>query len=514
MGFFGKSNKLLEEKNQALEENYAVISFNIDGTILDANSNFLNALGYTLSEIIGAHHRMFCETNYANSQDYRTFWSELSNGKSQISDFLRIKKDGEPIYIRASYSPIKDSNGTVYKVMKFAQDITDEKLLNMYYKGQLSAINKSQAVIEFEPSGKIVKVNENFCNTLGYSENEIMGKHHRIFCKDSYVNSSEYTKFWQELNNGQFQSGEFQRFGKNNKEIWIQATYNPIFDFNQNVVKVVKYAIDITDKKQASKEVVSSRENLSNSLEDLNLATKVMSEEVQTTMKGSEEISSAIALVNEAVANITTKIQYMLNSIKDISKSSKKANNISMEAKNKFGMTTSSINKLNEESQKIGETVSIISQIAFQTNILSLNAAVEAATAGEAGKGFAVVAQEVRNLANRSDEAAKEITTAIELIQSLTTESLGSIHNISQIIDEISKMSENMTSEISDQESLSTEVADITVQTSGDLNEITETMNGVSKSAEISGAESQKTLEVSNTLIDVSNKLISAIDRL
>ncbi len=225
MGLFSSSQSA-EDKAQliAINEYYAVISFSPNGIILSANDNFLDALGYELNEITGKHHKIFCEELYANSNEYKKFWEDLNSGKAQISEFRRIKKNGESIFIHASYKPIKNSSGKVIKIIKFAQDITERKLENIYFKGQLEAINKSQAVIEFDMSGNVLSANENFLNALGYSLNEILGKHHSIFVTDSYKSSSEYKNFWEKLRAGNFDSGEYLRVGKNGKRVWIQAT--------------------------------------------------------------------------------------------------------------------------------------------------------------------------------------------------------------------------------------------------------------------------------------------------
>ncbi len=249
--FRNGKNGVAELRNQfdAIHNALAVIEFKPDGTIITANENFLKGMGYTLNEIAGQHHRMFCESAYANSPEYRDFWAQLSMGKSQTREFNRIKKNGEPIYLSASYMPVKNSSGAVVKVIKIAQDITQQKLQSLEQEGQIDAIGKSQAVISFNMDGTIITANDNFINTVGYSLDEIKGQHHRIFCESSYANSAEYKAFWEKLNRGEFDSGEYKRLGKNGKEVWIQATYNPIFDMSGKPFKVVKFATDITERK-------------------------------------------------------------------------------------------------------------------------------------------------------------------------------------------------------------------------------------------------------------------------
>ncbi len=507
------SSKTKEEKAQlnAIDEHYAVISFKNDGTILKANQNFLNALGYNANEIIGKHHSMFCDNNLVNSKEYSNFWNELNKGIVQTSEFKRIKKNGDSIFIQASYTPIKDNNGRVYEVIKFAQDITAKKLENLDYLGQIQAIGKSQAVIEFDMNGNILNANENFLNTLGYSLNEILGKHHSMFCEEKYKSSNEYRDFWKKLNEGKFDYGQYLRIGKNEKKVWIRATYNPILDFDGKAFKVVKYATDVTARKNMMFDIQRNVEKLNSSLNHLSNASNTMSKEAKNSMSGSQEVTVSIEQMNQAVGELSEKIESMLSSITSIASSASRGEKIALGAKEQSKTTSNAIIKLNEESSKIGETINIITQIAFQTNILSLNAAVEAATAGEAGKGFAVVAAEVRNLANRSNDAAKEITTAIEYIQSLVKNSLESINGIDSTIEEISSMSSNISKSILEQKTISNELASTALEASHGLNEITNTMINVSNSSQNTQNEAVETKNASDELITVSNELITTL---
>ncbi len=234
----------------AIDRVQAVIEFNLDGTILNANQNFLNALGYTLEEIRGKHHSMFVEPQFAASAEYRQFWADLASGREHAAEYKRLGKGGKEVWIKASYHPIFDAYGKPFKVVKYAIDTTAEKLRNANFTGQLEAINKSQAVIEFDLNGTIRTANANFLATLGYSLAEVQGKHHSMFVEPSYGASPEYRKFWDDLNAGIYQAAQYKRFGKGGKAVWIQASYNPIFDLNGKPFKVVKYATDITTQKE------------------------------------------------------------------------------------------------------------------------------------------------------------------------------------------------------------------------------------------------------------------------
>lgn len=249
----------LQGQIDAISRSQAVIEFELDGTIITANENFLAALGYTLEEIQGQHHSMFCEPAFAQSPEYHAFWAKLNRGEFESAEFKRIGKGGKEIWIQASYNPVLDEDGSPIKVVKFATDVTARKLQNADYEGQLVAIGKSQAVIEFELDGTIISANDNFCNAIGYNIEEIRGKHHRIFCDPAYTQTPEYVGFWDKLGRGEYASGEFKRFTKDGSEIWIQASYNPICDMNGKPVKVVKYAVDITAQVEQREAAVQLR---------------------------------------------------------------------------------------------------------------------------------------------------------------------------------------------------------------------------------------------------------------
>jgi methyl-accepting chemotaxis protein len=240
---------------EAMQRSMAVIEFNLDGSVVDANANFLKALGYRIEEVRGKHHRMFCDSAYVSSNEYQMFWDQLNRGEFISGEFKRIGKGGREVWIQASYNPILDAGGQPFKVVKFATDITSQKIQSADYEGQIDAISKSQAVIEFGLDGIVRHANENFLAALGYSLDEIKGKHHRMFCDPAYAKSPEYKAFWDRLNRGDFDSGEYKRIGKGGKEVWISASYNPIFDLNGKPCKVVKFASDISQQKLKDQEL-------------------------------------------------------------------------------------------------------------------------------------------------------------------------------------------------------------------------------------------------------------------
>ena len=248
----------------ALNRSLAIIEFDQKGTILTANENFCNAMSYSLSEIKGQHHSMFVDPDYVRSPDYKAFWAKLNRGEFDAREYKRIGKGGREVWIQASYNPVINSKGTVLKIVKVATDITAEKLKNAEFEGKINAISRVQGIIEFTPGGEVITANENFLNLLGYRLDEIKGQHHRLFVEPSYAQSSEYQEFWRKLNAGEYIAAEFKRIGKGRKEVWIQASYNPIFDLNNKVMKITKFATDITERVRAVNEIGAGLERLAN----------------------------------------------------------------------------------------------------------------------------------------------------------------------------------------------------------------------------------------------------------
>ena len=238
----------------AINRVQAVIEFQLDGTIVHANQNFLAAVGYTLEEIVGQHHRIFCEPGYAASPEYQQFWQHLGDGEFHSGEFKRRAKGGRDIWIAASYNPVLGPDGKPVKVIKFATDITAQKIAAAEFQGKRDAVNRVQAVIEFDLQGRVLTANDNFLNIMGYALDEVRGQHHRMFCDPAFVHSPEYLAFWERLGRGEFNAGEYRRVTKSGKDVWILASYNPIFDAEGKPVKVVKFATDITEQKKLSTE--------------------------------------------------------------------------------------------------------------------------------------------------------------------------------------------------------------------------------------------------------------------
>ena len=369
----------------ALERSMAVVEFDLNGKVLRANDNFMKTLGYSSAQLAGKTHRDFCPSALTSSPAYAEFWQELRAGKFVSGTFKRVDAHGKIIWLEASYNPVLDERGQVVKVVKYALDVTRKVEQEAATRSKLAALDRAMAVIEFDLNGQVLDANENFLTVMGYSLTELKGKHHRMFCEPAQVNSPEYADFWRRLNNGEFFTGQFKRIGKHGRVVWLEASYNPVYDGDGKLIKIVKFASDISERVEKFEE--DSR--------GASRAYHISSETERFAEHGTQVIHETASEMRRIADNI--------------------------------GASARLVGQLGDRSEQITAIVNTIRGIADQTNLLALNAAIEAARAGDQGRGFAVVADEVRQLAGRTSRSTAEIAEMIGLILSETRDAVASM---------------------------------------------------------------------------------------
>ena len=590
-----------QQVRSALDKTQAIIEFSLDGTITHANALFLEAVGYTLDEVRGKHHRIFMLPADAHKPEYRAFWEALARGEPQSGVFRRVTKEGDEIWLQASYNPIFDADGKPFKVVKFATDITRERLRNADFQGQMQAVSKAQAVIEFELDGTIITANDNFLAALGYRLDEIQGRPHRSFVDTVQAQSAEYRGFWEALRRGEYQTGVFRRIGKGGKEVWIQASYNPIFDLDGKPFKVVKYATDVTaqtlkqrqDERDAAEyaeevgrvirackeghldqrgnvaqlsalhapmmaginEVIDAlvrpvqeastvlaalaqqdltarvvgdyqgdhaiiKENLNATGESLERALGQVLEATSQLKSASSQISSGSQSLAQATNEQASALEEVSSTVEELSamtdqnaanatqakKLSDGAKGSANQGKAAMDQLSGAIERIKGSSDQTAKIVKTIDEIAFQTNLLALNAAVEAARAGDAGKGFAVVAEEVRSLAQRSAQAAKNTAELIE----------GSVKNAEtgvRLGDEVARQLSEIVTGSEKVNDIVAEIASASAEQAKGISQINQALANVNQITQSNAANSEQSAAAAEQLSAQAEQLASLVEQ-
>lgn len=534
---------LTSNKLGALNRSQGVIEFRPNGEILTANENFLKLMGYDERELVGKHHRIFVNNEYAHSSEYKEMWAKLNRGEFVSGEFLRFNSKGEEVWIQGSYNPVVTSNGKVTRVIKYATDITEEKMKNAYFSGQIEAIRNSQAVIEFDPTGKILDANDNFLNAMGYSLSDIKGKHHSMFVDAAYRASNEYRLFWDQLGDGQFQSGEFHRIGSGGRDIWIQATYSPITDDNGRVFRVVKYATDITSRKMAINDICDIMLSMSKGCltdrlerqyegefrtlaESVNDFITNLSSIIHEIRNGSETINNASAEIAKGNADLSSRTEQQASSLEETASSmeeitstvqlnadnAKQANGLASEASRVaigggklIEEVVGTMADINQSAKKIEDIIGVIDGIAFQTNILALNAAVEAARAGEQGRGFAVVASEVRTLAQRSANAAKDI-------KGLISDSVAKVESGNELVNKSGDTMREIVTAIQRVNDIMSEIASASAEQASGIDEINKAVVQMDEMTQQNAALVEEAAAAAESMSSQAAQLISRVN--
>ncbi|HQT60936.1 MULTISPECIES: methyl-accepting chemotaxis protein [unclassified Acidiphilium] len=442
------------EKNyilNAISDAFCFISFAPDGTIIDANERFLEHTGYSLGELVGSHHRLLVPPAERDSAAYGEFWQDMRAGTFRSGEFRRIGKGGADVWLRASYVPVRNRKGAVVKIVKLALDVTAEKQAAAANESLLAAIGRAQSVIAFAPDSTILDANENFLRVMGYAREEIIGRKHAMFAPQGVAATPAYASFWEKLRAGEFYTGDIERIGKGGRPVWFQATYNPVLDAAGRVVKVVKVAVDLTDRMADVGRVGAALARIAQgdltaavdrrlipSLDqlrvDFNVTAGHLSESIAGVRQSTDEINLGVSEIATAAEYLARRTEQQAATLEEtaavldsLTTGLGKTAATAARAASAVDATTdaarkshavvseavSAMNRIEASSREIDQIIGLIDEVAFQTNLLALNAGVEAARAGDAGRGFAVVATEVRALAQRSAEAAKSIKQLI-----------------------------------------------------------------------------------------------------
>ncbi|MBE0494550.1 MAG: PAS domain S-box protein [Thiomicrospira sp.] len=549
-----QQNVSLNAVLEALDKSMAVIEFSPQGQIQHANPNFLDSVGYALNEVVGQHHRIFVPGDIQTSAEYKQFWQALAQGKVFQQRYKRLNKQGHTIWLEASYNPIFNVHNQVEKVIKFATNISQTVEAETEAHAKIEAISRAMAVIEFDLQGNILTANPNFCQTVGYELSEIKGQHHRLFVDSAYAKSAEYRDFWAALAQGELSTGTYRRLKKNGDELWLEGSYNPVFDSEGRPYKVVKYATDIGSNKNtqllnqvvddatqvlnsfaagdlkarmqnhlAKDEVSMFREVIESLAEGFNTmsgkltrvitnavnASNIVRHAADEVAAGSSDLSQRVQQQAAAIEETSATMEQMTSAVQNTTENAQRSAEMAKQVQAKstdsaqvMQKTIEAMTEIQASSHKIADIVSLIDGIAFQTNLLALNAAVEAARAGDHGRGFAVVAGEVRALAQKSAEAAKDIKNLID-------ESVSRINDGTRLATESGESLDGISLSIDEMVAMITQIANASAEQSEGIRQVNSAITQIDDATQQNAALVEETTAASQTLSEQSSILQS-----
>ena len=528
----------------ALGQSFAIIEFRPDGTILTANETFCRSMGFRQDDLKGRHHRMFMPPGEADTAAYQAFWQKLGRGEFDGGAYKRVRSDGREVWLQASYTPVRDPGGKVERVVKLAFDITAERDRAAEDASLIRAIDRSHALTEFTPAGVILTANEHFPHTAGYDLSEVRGQHHRMFAEPDYAASAAYADFWKRLRSGEYFSDEFRRVGKGGRSIWLQASYNPVFDANGEIVKVVKFATDLSVRMESVGRIGDALSRLAAgdlgvrvddplipSLDklrlDFNAAGGALSDVISAVTRASTAIKEGVGDIAGASDDMSRRTEHqaatleqtaaaldeITATVKKTADGARHAYDVvaatrgkTQESEGTVKRAVEAMGEIESSSRQIGDIISVIDEIAFQTNLLALNAGVEAARAGDAGKGFAVVASEVRALAQRSAEAAKEIKALI----GASTENVG---KGVQLVGDAGAALEQILIQVGTIDSLVADMAGSVQEQSIGLNEVNTAINQMDQTVQQNAAQAEEATAAAQALKGEADELDRLVGR-